>query len=350
MDEKELEINEEEIVENKEKKNTEEKSQDSENKEEITKSESSDNKEEQDDKTPAISEENEDAFSEEAKDKKEDQIDETKEDKEEITKPESSDNKEEQEDGTTTVSEENDDASSEETKDKKEDQIDETKEDKEEITKSESSNNEEEQEDETSKVSEENNDKKSDEKAVKKESNFKFIKILWKIIKTILILVLIVIFFVIIVQRVTNNKASVGGYGVYTIVSESMVPEYNIYDMLIAKKTNPQDIAIGDDVVYQGKEGDFNGKIVTHRVIKKKHDGKIYSFVTKGIANPVEDPEISEDQIYGKVLVKSQILSTASKVLNTTYGFYFIIFVPIVIMVTLEIIDTVNERKKLKRN
>ena len=283
MDEKELEINEEEIVENKEKKNTEEKSQDSENKEKITKSESSDNKEEQDDKTSVISEENEDASSEEAKDKKENQIDETKED-------------------------------------------------------------------ETSNVSEENNDKKSEEKAVKKESNFKFIKILWKIIKTILILVLIVIFFVIIVQRVTNNKASVGGYGVYTIVSESMVPEYNIYDMLIAKKTNPQDIAIGDDVVYQGKEGDFNGKIVTHRVIKKKHDGKIYSFVTKGIANPVEDPEISEDQIYGKVLVKSQILSTASKVLNTTYGFYFIIFVPIVIIVTLEIIDTVNERKKLKRN
>ena len=301
MDEKELEINEEEIVENKEKKNTEEKSQDSENKEEITKSESSDNKEEQEDETTTVSEENEDASSEEAKDKKEDQIDETKENEEEITKPESSDN-------------------------------------------------EEEQEDETSKVSEENNDKKSEEKAVKKESNFKFIKILWKIIKTILILVLIVIFFVIIVQRVTNNKASVGGYGVYTIVSESMVPEYNIYDMLIAKKTNPQDIAIGDDVVYQGKEGDFNGKIVTHRVIKKKHDGKIYSFVTKGIANPVEDPEISEDQIYGKVLVKSQILSTASKVLNTTYGFYFIIFVPIVIIVTLEIIDTVNERKKLKRN
>ena len=332
MDEKELEINEEEIVENKEKKNTEEKSQDSENKEKITKSESSDNKEEQDDKTSAISEENEDAFSEEAKDKKEDQIDETKEDEEKITKPESSDNKEEQDDKTSVISEENEDASSEEAKDKKENQIDETK------------------EDETSNVSEENNDKKSEEKAVKKESNFKFIKILWKIIKTILILVLIVIFFVIIVQRVTNNKASVGGYGVYTIVSESMVPEYNIYDMLIAKKTNPQDIAIGDDVVYQGKEGDFNGKIVTHRVIKKKHDGKIYSFVTKGIANPVEDPEISEDQIYGKVLVKSQILSTASKVLNTTYGFYFIIFVPIVIIVTLEIIDTVNERKKLKRN
>ena len=332
MDEKELEINEEEIVENKEKKNTEEKSQDSENKEKITKPESSDNKEEQDDKISAISEENEDAFSEEAKDKKEDQIDETKENEEEITKPESSDNKEEQDDKTSVISEENEDASSEEAKDKKENQIDETK------------------EDETSKVSEENNDKKSEEKAVKKESNFKFIKILWKIIKTILILVLIVIFFVIIVQRVTNNKASVGGYGVYTIVSESMVPEYNIYDMLIAKKTNPQDIAIGDDVVYQGKEGDFNGKIVTHRVIKKKHDGKIYSFVTKGIANPVEDPEISEDQIYGKVLVKSQILSTASKVLNTTYGFYFIIFVPIVIIVTLEIIDTVNERKKLKRN
>ena len=63
-----------------------------------------------------------------------------------------------------------------------------------------------------------------------------------------------------------------------------------------------------------------------------------------------EDPEISADQIYGKVVLKSVVLTTISKVINTTYGFYFIIFVPFVVIVTLEIIDTVNERKRLKRS
>lgn len=187
------------------------------------------------------------------------------------------------------------------------------------------------------------------EKEIKKDNNaIPFIKVLWKIIKFILIALLLLVFIVIIVQRISNNKMSVAGYGVYTVVSESMVPEYQIFDMLFAKKTNPTDINVGDDVVYQGKEGDFAGKIVTHRVIKKRGAPGAYTFTTKGIANDLEDPEIDSSQVMGKVLFKSKILSLISKVLSNSYGFYFIIFVPFVIIVTFEIIDTVNERKRLK--
>lgn len=186
--------------------------------------------------------------------------------------------------------------------------------------------------------------------ATKKNDSFGFLKLLWKILKILLFILALVVFAVILVQRVSNNKATVGGYGIYTIVSESMVPEYNIWDMLFAKETDPADIQIGDDVVYQGKEGDFVDKIVTHRVIKKIRHGNNYTFVTKGIANDIEDPAIEQDQIYGKVVLKSAVLSFVSKVINNEYGFYFIVFVPIVIIVSLEVIDTANERKRLKRN
>ena len=185
---------------------------------------------------------------------------------------------------------------------------------------------------------------------VKEKDRFKAIKITWKIIKTILIVCLVLVFAVIVVQRVSKNKATIGGYGLYTIVSESMVPEYNIWDMLFAKRVDVSTINVGDDVVYQGTKGDFVDKIVTHRVIKKSYDGTTYHFITQGIANPVEDPEITGDQIYGKVVYKSVVLTTISKVINTTYGFYFIIFVPFVLIVTFEIIDTVNERKRLQRS
>lgn len=188
-----------------------------------------------------------------------------------------------------------------------------------------------------------------EKKESKKDNNsLSFIKVLWKIIKLILIGLLLLVFIVIIVQRISNNKMSVAGYGVYTVVSESMVPEYKVFDMLFAKKTNPTDINVGDDVVYQGKEGDFAGKIVTHRVIKKRGTPGTYTFTTKGIANDLEDPEIDDSQIMGKVLFKSVILSLISKVLSNTYGFYFLVFVPFVVIVTFEIIDTVNERKRLK--
>lgn len=184
----------------------------------------------------------------------------------------------------------------------------------------------------------------------KKEDKFGFLKLIWKILKTVLVLIALLVFAVIIVQRVSHNKATVAGYGVYTIVSESMVPEYNIWDMLFAKKTPAAEIQIGDDVVYQGKEGDFVDKIVTHRVIKKTRHGNSYTFVTKGIANDIEDPEINEDQIYGKVVLKSSVLSFLSKLINNEYGFYFIVFIPLVIIISLEVIDTANERKRLKKD
>ena len=57
-----------------------------------------------------------------------------------------------------------------------------------------------------------------------------------------------------------------------------------------------------------------------------------------------------EDQIYGKVVLKSTVLSLLSKAVNNEYGFYFIIFIPLVLIISWEVIDTANERKKLKRN
>ena len=107
-------------------------------------------------------------------------------------------------------------------------------------------------------------------------------------------------------------------------------------------------IKVNDDVVYLGKKSDFAGKIVTHEVIKiDKIDGNTY-FHTKGIANDVEDPLVSADQIMGRVSFKSHILSFISRVVNNIYGFYFVIFVPFAILLVMEIIDIVYERREKK--
>ena len=165
-----------------------------------------------------------------------------------------------------------------------------------------------------------------------------------KAITSILIIIVISIIFV---QRVSNNRITLCGYSMFTIVSESMVPKYEIRDMVIAKKVVAEDIKIGDDVVYLGEESNLNGKIVTHQVIKKEYKNGKYIFQTKGLANEVEDPEIEYDQILGKVLKKSTLLSLLSHVVNNVYGFYFIIFVPFAILLFFEINDIMKEKKLL---
>lgn len=183
---------------------------------------------------------------------------------------------------------------------------------------------------------------------IEKIKNNKVLKILMMIIKAIVSFFIIIVISIIFIQRISDNKLTLGGYSIYTIITESMVPKYNIGDMVIAKKTSPTELKENDDIVYLGKESDFAGKIVTHQIIKIDNKaGKTY-FHTKGIANDLEDPLIESDQILGKVVMKSTILSFISKIVNNPYGFYFVIFVPFAILLVMEIIDFIEEKKEQK--
>jgi len=94
---------------------------------------------------------------------------------------------------------------------------------------------------------------------------------------------------------------------------------------------------------------DFAGKIVTHQIIKIDTEKGKRVFHTKGIANTIEDPLVEESQVLGKVIMKSNILSFISKIVNNPYGFYFVIFVPFAILLVMEIIDFVEEKKDSKK-
>ena len=174
----------------------------------------------------------------------------------------------------------------------------------------------------------------------------KFLKILWGILKAVTWIVVILIFSVIIIGRVTNNKLTLAGYSIYTVVTESMVPKYNVGDMILAKQADPNTLKVGDDIVYLGTKDTFAGKIVTHQLINIEQTDTGTEFHTKGIANAIEDPVITGDQIKGKVITKLTILSLISKIINNQYGFFFIIIIPTAILIFEIMIDSINSKKK----
>lgn len=175
----------------------------------------------------------------------------------------------------------------------------------------------------------------------------KGIKTIVDIILTILILAFVV---VVCLQRFSNNEISLFSYRMFTVVSGSMEPEYKIGDVLIAKETKPSEIKVGDDVSYLGNSGTFDGKVVTHRVIKIEKDieGK-YVFHTKGVANLVEDPLVHESQLYGVVKRKDVVLSFIYKVVATKQGMFLFIGIPILYMVGSEIISFMLEKEEKRR-
>lgn len=168
---------------------------------------------------------------------------------------------------------------------------------------------------------------------LKKITENPVLKLINNIVYVILFLIVASVLFVVILQRASNNAIALGGVRVFNIISESMIPKYNIGDVLVVKSIEPQNIKVGDDIAYIGQESTFNQKIVTHQVIKIDYENGEYIFHTKGIANILEDPLVHQNQVFGKVIYKIWILSLISKILSNVYVVFFGIFVPIVILI-----------------
>lgn len=180
--------------------------------------------------------------------------------------------------------------------------------------------------------------------------NRKPIKYTLKTLKAVFITLIIAFILVVVLQRFSGNKISFFKYRMFTVITGSMKPKYDVGDVLIAKSTPPADIKVGDAITYLGNRNDFAGKVVTHEVIKidQTPDGKYY-FHAKGLANLVEDPIVSEDQVYGVVTYRTWLLSNIYKIVSTTLGFFLFIVIPLMIIITSEIVSSLLEKEDNRR-
>ena len=159
----------------------------------------------------------------------------------------------------------------------------------------------------------------------------KLLKNIGKMIYIFLFVMLIILIIFAVVQKTSDNRKSIGGIKIFTVITGSMIPVYDIGDILIVKEVLPEEIKVEDDIVYQGEKGSFKGKTITHRVIsiKKKDDGN-YGIITKGVANLSQDPEINQTQVLGKVIFKVPIMSFILKIITNIYVWMFI---PVIILI-----------------
>ena len=174
------------------------------------------------------------------------------------------------------------------------------------------------------------------------------VKIIISILIKIITLIIIFISIIIVIQKVTNNEESFFGFRIFRVQTGSMIPKYQIGDVIMVKEVDPDKIKIGDDVTYEGETGSMKGMLVTHRVIDiEEVDGKRV-FHTKGIANKLEDPVISEDQINGVVQTKMYVLSLICMLLNNKYIFYFCGILPLTIYVAFKLFKG-KDMKRIER-
>jgi len=131
----------------------------------------------------------------------------------------------------------------------------------------------------------------------------------------------------------------------YVVASGSMIPELEVYDVLIVQGHEPfEDIEIGDIIVFN-RPSDHN-RVIVHRVVSITDDDP-KTLRTKGDANPASIPgtdfPITQEEYIGKVVYTLEQVGYVTQLLKPPIN-YVIIAVVIGIM----IVKQLTKKKKEK--
>lgn len=178
----------------------------------------------------------------------------------------------------------------------------------------------------------------------KNSNKSKGIKIVWKFIEKFFMLLIIFVSIIILTQRLTNNEKGFLGLRIFRVQTGSMVPKYQIGDVILVKEKDINKIDIGDDVTYWGTTGTMKGKLVTHQVINIEEIDGQKVFHTKGIANNTEDPLVYGNQINGVVQGKLYVMTLITIALSNKYIFYFCGILPLTLFIFCAFIRSNNKK------
>ena len=175
----------------------------------------------------------------------------------------------------------------------------------------------------------------------------KFIKkvISW-IILLVLILLAVVLIYYVIGSKISEIKGKnyTPGVSLYTIISPSMVPNINVYDIVVTKKVKDfSEIKEGDVITFISNSSFGDGLTVTHRVksiIKTDNDIK---FRTKGDNNSTTDPSlVSSSNVLGKVVLVIPWLGHIQFLLQSKGGWIFALLIPALAVVVYDVVKVMR--------
>ncbi len=158
-----------------------------------------------------------------------------------------------------------------------------------------------------------------------------------RIISSIVLVLSLALLTYAIVMRVTGNTPQIFGYSFHVVVTDSMTPEINVGDFIVAKKEKAEEVKLGDYIVFKSLDPDpqINGKTIIHKVINitdEDGDGK-REFTTQGIKQYAPVDEYKPTEIIGIYVGKSVFLGSVIVFLANWVNLAFIAVLIILLVV-----------------
>jgi signal peptidase I len=141
-----------------------------------------------------------------------------------------------------------------------------------------------------------------------------------------------------------NYIPGIGSYKFLAVLSGSMNPTFNTYDMIIDKLVNAESLKTGDVITFR-----VDDKLVTHRITQVTKKDNYVLFKTKGDANNVEDEgEVLAKNVVGKYVFHIPYLGLVMSKIRGPVGIG-IIWAIFTFIVVNEILSEIFKSKKNKK-
>ena len=154
----------------------------------------------------------------------------------------------------------------------------------------------------------------------------------------------VVVFFSLSIVVITNaSKAgnSIFGYTFLQVLSDSMSPEFERGDVIVAQSYNGETLSVGDVVVFVAPSGANQGKTVTHRIVEVLNYGENVKYRTKGDAAQFADSwELSAQDIKAVYIKVMPFITQASEFAGSSTGKGVMIALPLVFLVAVFAVDS----------
>lgn len=169
---------------------------------------------------------------------------------------------------------------------------------------------------------------------------------------TILIIFIIAIgvFFIAVVSRIKNDIPTLFNHTFHIVLSDSMEPEINTGDFVLAKRADVSEVETGDYVIFVSPDPALRGIVIIHKVIEINTDDDKILLTTMGIkegATPDAYPVEEIIGIYrGKSVILGRIISVMSNLRNLLFLSVFIAAIFFAVKYSLNIINIAREKKE----
>lgn len=178
---------------------------------------------------------------------------------------------------------------------------------------------------------------------IKNSTAYRAVRMLKNTICWVLIVILAITMVIFLTTRIQGNTPTVFGYTIFRITTGSMEPELMIGDIILDKVVDDEtEISVGDVITFEGG-GQFDGKLVTHKVIKAPYTDEYGNEMlqTHGIANEIDDTPISISQVRAKMICRIPFIDTLYNLFLSPSGLLIMILLIILVFID-EIINIVK--------